>query len=403
MPAFAYRAYFANGKHDAGTLDAGTAQEAARELARRGLRPYQLTAVGDRQTLGRSSSKSLFSRPVDLGKLFSDLSVLLNAGFTIDRAIAAIIASETNVSRRRSLQGILDLTTAGRSVAEAFSSLDNAPADVIALLASGERSGKLPVVCERLAEIHEARAKRRSAIVSALAYPIFLLMVMAGAVLVLAFVLVPALEPIFEGASTPPPLTMRLLAGLGAVVSDYPFIFPLIAIIILLAILAASRSANLKKRLFGWYVGIPWIGPLLKEATTARYLEALALLLANGVAMTEALRLSTGTVGNSPLAPDLARLENDVGNGARLNEALGRSKMFRDAVVSLVALGEDANALPLMLERAARMQQAEVSKRIETLLKLLTPTLTIVLGMLVGSLVISVMTTILSINDLALK
>lgn len=403
MPAFAYRAYFPNGKHDAGTLDASNVQEAARELARRGLRPYQLTAVSDKHARGRSTPKSIFSRSVDLGKLFSDLSVLLNAGFTIDRSIAAIIASETNVSRRKSLQGILDLTTAGRSVAQAFSSLEKIPADVIALLASGERSGKLPLVCERLAEIYEARAKRRSAIVSAFAYPIFLLAVTGAAVLVLAFVLVPALEPIFEGSSTPPPLTIRLLSGLAAVVTEYPFIFPLIAIIVLFGFLAASRSATAKKRLFGWCLGIPLAGPLFKQAITARYLEALALLLANGVAMTEALRLATGTVGSSPLAQDLGHLENDVGSGTRLNEALGKSKMFGASIVSLVALGEDANALPLMLERAARMLQTELSKRIENLLKLLTPALTILLGVLVGSLVISVMTTILSINDLALK
>lgn len=403
MPAFAYRAYFPNGKHDAGTLDAGTVQEAARELARRGLRPYELTAVNDKHMRRRIASKPLFSRSVDLGKLFSDLSVLLNAGFTIDRAIAAIIASETNVSRRRSLQGVLDLTTAGRSVAEAFSSIENTPTDVIALLASGERSGKLPLVCERLSEIYEARNKRRSAIASAFAYPIFLLAVMGAALLVLAFVLVPALEPIFEGASTPPPLTIRLLSGFAAFVSEYPFVFPLIAIIVLLGFLAASRSTTAKKRLFGWCLDIPLVGRLFKQAITARYLEALALLLANGVAMTEALRLATGTVGSSPLAQDLAQLEIDVGGGTRLNEALGKSKMFGGSVVSLVALGEDANALPLMLERAARMLQTELSKRIESLLKLLTPALTILLGVLVGSLVVSVMTTILSINDLALK
>ncbi|WP_054310111.1 type II secretion system F family protein [Mesorhizobium sp. 1M-11] len=403
MPEFAYRAYLPNGKHDVGSVDAETPQGAARELARRGLKPYHLAAVGSARALGLSSSKSLFSKSVDLGKLFSDLAVLLNAGFTIDRAIAAVIASEADASRRKSLQGILDLTTAGRSVAEAFSSLATVPTDVIALLASGERSGKLPLVCQRLAEIYEARAKRRSAIVSALAYPVFLLAVMGAALLVLALVLVPALEPIFEGASTPKPLTIRLLSGLGAAATEYPALFPLIAIIALLVFLMANRSANTKKRLLSWLLRTPLVGSLFKEATTARYLESLSLLLANGVAMTEALRLSTGTVGNSPFAPQLAQLENDVGSGNRLHEALDKSKMFNNSVVSLVTLGEDANSLPLMLERAARMQQTELSKRIENFLKLLTPTLTILLGILVGSLVISVMTTILSINDLALK
>ncbi|PZV39397.1 type II secretion system F family protein [Mesorhizobium kowhaii] len=405
MPAYAYRAYLVDGSTETGVLDASTKQDAARKLAQQGRRSYHLAPVnGERQTLRLPGRSALtFTRRVDLSRLFSELSVLLNAGFTVDRALNAVISGQANHQRRQQLQSVLDLTTGGRPIAEAFAGLPGITSDVAALLASGERSGKMAYICQRLADTFEATAKRRAAIVEALAYPAFLLMVMSGALVILATVLVPALEPIFEGSSAPKPFTMTMLSALGTVFRDYPFVFPLAAVLGLLSYLFLSRSAGARKQFSHWLLNIPLIGPLVRDAVIARYLETLALLLGNGVAMTEALGLAANVSRQSSLAASFATIEETVANGARLHGAIVKAGIFDNATMSLVALGEEANALPVVLDRAAKMLQLTLSRRIDTVLKLLTPALTISLGFLVGSLVISVMTTILSINDLALQ
>ncbi|MFD1983665.1 type II secretion system F family protein [Mesorhizobium newzealandense] len=405
MPAFAYRAYLVDGSTETGVLYASTKQDAARKLAQQGRRSYHLAPVnGERQQLRLPGRSALtFTRRVDLSRLFSELSVLLNAGFTVDRALSAVISGETNHQRRQQLQSVLDHTTGGRPIAEAFAGLPGITSDVAALLASGERSGKMAYICQRLADTFEATAKRRAAIVEALAYPAFLLLVMSGALVILATVLVPALEPIFEGSSGPKPFTMTMLSALGTVFRDYPFVFPLAAVLALLSYLLLSRSAGARKRLSHWLLKIPLIGALVKDAVIARYLETLALLLGNGVAMTEALGLAARVSRQNSLAASFATIEETVANGARLHGAIVKVGIFDNATMSLVSLGEDANALPVVLDRAAKMLQLTLSRRIDTVLKLLTPALTISLGFLVGSLVISVMTTILSINDLALQ
>ena len=107
--------------------------------------------------------------------------------------------------------------------------------------------------------------------------------------------------------------------------------------------------------------------------------------------------------GKARCAASFASIEDNVANGARLHGAIVKAGIFDHATMSLVSLGEEANALPVVLDRAAKMLQLTLTRRIDTVLKLLTPALTISLGFLVGSLVISVMTTILSINDLALQ
>ncbi|MER8785950.1 type II secretion system F family protein [Mesorhizobium sp. M1006] len=405
MPAFAYRAYLVDGSRESGVLDASTKQDAARKLAQQGRRSYHLAPV-DRakqfvQLPGRGALT--FTRRVDLSRLFSELSVLLNAGFTVDRALSAVISGEGNHTRRQQLQSVLDLTTGGRPIAEAFASLPGITSDVAALLASGERSGKMAFICQRLADTFEAKAKRRAAIVEALTYPTFLLVVMSGALVILATVLVPALEPIFEGSTAAKPFTMKLLSALGTVFTDYPFVFPLAATAALLFYLFLSRSAGAKALFSRWLLRLPLIGSLVKDTVIARYLETLSLLLGNGVAMTEALGLSANVSRQSSLWASFTAIGDDVANGARLHSAIVKSGIFDNATMSLISLGEDANALPVVLDRAGKMLQAALTRRIDAVLKLLTPALTISLGFLVGSLVISVMTTILSINDLALK
>lgn len=405
MPAFAYRAYLADGATESGVIEAPSRQDAARKLAQQGRRSFYLAPEGARSLKTRSSSGSGFSltKRVDLGQLFAELSVLLNAGFTIDRALNAVMSGERNATRRKQLQAVLDLTTSGRPVAEAFLSLPGITADVAALLASGERSGKMAFICQRLAESFEARSKRRTAIIEALTYPAFLLVVMAGAMIVLATVLVPALEPIFEGSSAPKPFTMKMLSAVGSLLSDYPFVFPLFFLTSLLLYLALSKSPSARAALSRWLLKIPIVGPLAKNAVLARYLETLSLLLGNGVTMSEALRLTGDVTQQTSLRASFATMEDEVASGARFHLAAANAGLFDNATLSLISLGDDANALPLVLDRAARMLQSAVTRRIDTLLKLLTPAMTIGLGLLVGSLVISVMTTILSINDLALQ
>ncbi|MER9615443.1 type II secretion system F family protein [Mesorhizobium sp. M0207] len=236
MPAFAYRAYLVDGTRESGVLDASTKQDAARKLAQQGRRSYHLAPVGRAKQFIRLPGRGAltFTRRVDLDRLFSELSVLLNAGFTVDRALSAVISGEGNHTRRQQLQSVLDLTTGGRPIAEAFGSLPWITSDVAALLASGERSGKMAFICQRLADTFEAKAKRHAAIIEALTYPAFLLVAMSGALVILATVLVPALEPIFEGSSAAKPFTMKMLSGLGTVFTDYPFVFPLAATVALL-------------------------------------------------------------------------------------------------------------------------------------------------------------------------
>lgn len=403
MTAFVYRAYRFDGTVETGTLEAPTKQDAARKLSQQSRQAFFLAPTVSRSGSGNIKSFLSISRRMDFGRLFSELAVLLNAGFTIDAALNAAISSEADAGRRVDMQKVLELITGGRPAAEAFSILPGVTPDVTALLASGERSARLAIVCQRLADSYEAKKKRHAAIVEALTYPAFLLVVMTGALVVLATVLAPALEPIFEGSDRTKPLTLTLLSSIGAAVTTYPFLFPAIAAFGLLCLLLAKRSPRTQRSIAALSTKMPLLGTLLKNTATAHYLDTLSLLLANGVPMTEALQLAANANRRSALKAGFDTIGEAVANGSRLHAAMVESRLFDNTTTSLVSLGEEANVLPTVLERAANLLSIRVSRRIDGALKLLTPILTVSLGLLVGSLVVSVMTTILSVNDLALR
>ncbi|MEO5326521.1 type II secretion system F family protein [Mesorhizobium sp. CC13] len=405
MPTFQYRAYLTDGSTETGVLEASSKQEAARTLSRQGRRTYHLEQARADQ---RTGSAFFFhfawgASPIRPERLFADLSMLLNAGFTIDRAVAAIAAGETSATRKSQLESVHDLIARGRSSAEAFATLPGLSPTTIALIASGERSGRLAAVCERLAASYSTTAKRKAAIIEALTYPFFLMFVMFGALFVLATVLVPALEPIFEGAGAAKPAVMSMLATLRRIILDYPVVFPMTGLLCIGAYVAFSRSNSARAFGVDLVARTPLVGTLIIRASVARYLEVLSLLLANGVTMLDALKLSGSTARLPMLRQVFSEISESIAVGSKLNEAFAGHSVFEKTTVSLVAIGEEANALPSVLERASQMLHAQVSAQIDGLLKLMTPALTILLGLMVGSLVVSVMTTILNMNELALR
>ncbi len=146
---------------------------------------------------------------------------MLEAGFTVDIAVRAVADAETGRLESRRAGEIHARLTEGLSVAEAFAAVPEITDDVVALLASGEGSGRLEVVVRALAESLSRRAARRREVTEAMLYPAFLLIVMAGAVLLLSLYLAPALAPVFENSGVEVPAVIGILLGLNGFITGW--------------------------------------------------------------------------------------------------------------------------------------------------------------------------------------
>ncbi|MCB1385654.1 MAG: type II secretion system F family protein [Nitratireductor sp.] len=401
---FRFRAYGPNGAAESGVVEAADLAEAGRILARQGKTAFDLKPARSGTRPGTSSpGLSLFRAKLDLVTLLSDLAVMLNSGFTVDVSLRAVGQSQANAGQRARIEAIHSRLSEGMSVAEAFRHEPGVPDDVVALIESGERGGHMAQVFSELAKNHGRIAEQRGKIVEALLYPAFLVFVLIGTLLLLATYLVPAIEPIFDSGGAEKPMVVSILSAIGSALTHF---WPLILAALLLAglgVFAALRSHGGRRAISRLLVRLPVIGTVMRRSLRARYLRSMALLLANGVQLNEAMRLSAGGMPVGQYRHQLEAAREAVIGGSAFWSAMEGSGVFDGSMVSLFRLGEESNNLPVVMNRAASLTEFLLQRSLTRMLSFLTPAITILMGVVIGSLVISVMTTLLSVNELAIR
>jgi len=245
------------------------------------------------------------------------------------------------------------------------------------------------------------RKAQQNAMVEALVYPAFLLVMMFGAVGIITFYLVPALAPVFESAPEKKPLILSVLGAVGDFVRDNLVLLLIAALGAVAALVVGWRSKAGAAAIVRLLIRMPALGPFIRDRAVSRYLRAAALLTGHGVPINKALELAVKACPLKILHPALLEVRKRVVEGGSFVGGLDDARLLDNASLAILAIGEEANRLPDMLERAGYLLEHRTARTIDRLLKILTPVITIVMGVLIGGLVISVMTSILSINDLA--
>ncbi len=402
---FRFSAYNDDGSLDTGFVRAIDEVDVARQLAKSGKTPFKVKQVREAQAKNnpRVLIHRLFRPQFDLTRFFSDLSIMLNSGFNIDAALSAVGEAETKAGQKANIATIRTQVTEGKSVSEAFAALDEVPQHVSALVASGESSGRLDRVFAELAEMYSARDERRSKIVEALLYPGFLLLVLVGTILLLSLYLVPAIEPIFDGSNVQTPMIVSALSGLGSLMKNHGVLLLAGAAMVLAVATFALGNGEVRAHFLGRFTAVPILGALLRKAVGGRYLHTMSLLLANGVPLYDSMRLAADTSPIGSFRTRLLEAREIVSGGGAFWKALDGSEIFAPTLITLIRLGEESNNLAAVAGRAAAINDAQLQRTTSRFLSFLTPAVTIILGGMVGMLVISVMTTLLSINEIAVR
>lgn len=403
MRSFAYKAFSPQGREEKGSIEAANDTEARRLLKGRGLKVFELGIPGDGATKPAAMGTGLFETKVDYERFFSDLAVLMNAGLGFDQALQAMATDVSAKANQTLAATLLNRLSSGHSPSQSLATAPDLRPDVMALVASGERSGRLALVFSVLAAETEKQNAQRRAFTEALIYPAFLLFIMLCALMVITFVLVPAIAPVFEGSGRDAPLLIRILSSAGNFLAAAETLIALVAFIAMLAMVWLVRREALSKAFSKFLVRSPILGSLIRKSGLARYLQSLSLLLENGVPMSSALTLSAECCPVISYREALLSISDSVVSGKRLPEAFAAANIFSKGVVSLAAVGDEVNNLPAVLSKAAGIMQGEAQRSLDRLLALMTPAITILLGFLVGGLVISVMTALLGINELSMQ
>jgi general secretion pathway protein F len=398
MPTFTYRALTPNGEIVDGALEAATAEGVTDRILSLGLIPIDDEAP---QAAAKSASFNWGGKPRDEDvTVFSrDLALLLRTGVRINEALE-LMGGELGRMRAVTAE-LLSAVLSGHSFREALEARpDVFPALYCALVNVGETTSMLPSILEAIA-VERTRAETlRRKLTDALRYPAFLLCG-AGAVLVffLTFVL-PQFAAVFADFNAKPDPVLATFLGLSAFLRANGVAIAIGAAASVLVIGFGLRNPSARAYLVGQVARLPGIGSAVEYHRTILFCRNLGLLLSGGVTLSAALRILVDVMAASGNATLWSDIVDSVRRGGKLSEALFEVDLLPQMAVRTLRLGEDSDQLPMLAARVADYYETKLGRAVDRIVGIVGPAAIVVISTIVGGLIVSVMTALLSVNQM---
>jgi general secretion pathway protein F len=404
---YRYTGYTRAGAITEGRLQAISLEEATEMLWERGLTPLETREDGARASepwwrLDLLSQRKPSRR--DVASFTREFATLAQSDIPLDDALR-IVSEQSGTTRMQPvIASLLEAVLDGAHLSDAMARHPEAfQDDYVNMARVGEASGNMARVFGELADLLERRLDLAGRLTSALVYPSVLIVMALASILVVMGVLVPNLAPMFAESGRSMPTMVALIVRMRET-------WPLIVTVALVMGIGAFgigttmlRSNQMRRAADRILLGLPLAGTLSGEQNFARFCRTLGSLLRTGVPMLPALASARSAVRNRHIGSSLEASLETVRDGQSLGRALlGRPGIPRVAL-RMIMVGEETGKLDEMLLRTAFVLEQQSQRRIERLMTLLTPALTIAIAGLVGGLMLTVMNAILSVNELALQ
>jgi len=408
MPAFSYEAINTEGQSRKGVLDAESARAARHMLRSQQLVPLSVELVnrksGEASTgFGLSSTLAWRNRVFSAAALMiwtRQLASLVSAGLPLERALTALIDEASTPGERDLVAALRAEVNAGVTLGKALANHPGEFSDLyIAVITSGEQTGRLGQVLERLANDLERSQSLKGKLLAASLYPAIVSLVAFAIVLFLLSYVVPQVANVFASSHHSLPLLTVVMLAVSSFVKSYWIVFILFVFIGTLALNSALKGAAFKQRFDAAWLKLPLIGKLSLGYNSARFASTLALLSGAGVPILKALETAAQTLSNESLKTHAQEALVLVREGAPLASALAQNARLPGMLSMFARLGEQTGQLPEMLERAAHHLGTEVERKALNLATLLEPLLIVVMGVVVLLIVLAVMLPIIQLNS----
>jgi general secretion pathway protein F len=405
--AFRYSAYTRTGAPAEGRLQAASLDAAIEALWERGLTPFETredTAPASDPWWRRELLTTRKPSRRDVASFTREFATLAQSDIPLDDTLR-IVSEQSGTTRMRPvIASLLEAVLDGAHLSDAMARHPEAfQDDYVSMARAGEASGDMARVFGELADLLERRQQLAGRITSALVYPSILIVMALASIAIVMGVLVPNLAPIFAGGGRSMPTMIALVMRLQ---EAWPLILMTIAAtgIATLAIgVTVSRSENLRRAADRILIGLPLAGALSTEQNLARFARTLGSLLRAGVPMLAAMGSARSVVRNRHIGSGLEASLEAIRDGQSLGRALSGRPGVPPVALRMVTVGEETGKLDQMLLRIAILLEQQAEQRIERLMTLLTPTLTIAIAGVIGGLILTMMNAILSVGELAVR
>ncbi len=404
MPAYDYLALDTAGRERRGRLVADSDADARAALSRRKLLPVRLAqgvGNGDRApSLLSSMGARRKLKPRQVTLLTRQLSTLVRVS-PLEEALRTMALQADRPAVEVVLSSVHGGVVEGHRLSDAMGrEARSFPPLYRAMIAAGERSGALPDILERLADLLERQAEVRGKLVTALAYPIMLALVAVGVVIALMAFVVPRVVEQFSTLGREMPLLTRIVIAISDLISTWGPILFILMLVAGLLFARALRNPQFHYRVDHAMQRMPGIGRLIRDLHAARLSRTLSTMIASGLPLIEGLSITARTVRNQVLARATTGMAEAIREGGSLSASLRRAAVFPPILIAMAAAGEASGRLDVMLARAADYLEREFDTFTATALSLLEPGIIIVMGGVVAIIILAILMPILQLSTL---
>jgi general secretion pathway protein F len=406
MARYKYSALGAENDVREGILEEVDKGAVAKKLMLQGLRPLEIRphqeAGGGRFSFSLQRFRQDKITKKDIDFFTKQVALLLNAGLSLDASLRVMKEHSHKPSFRDFTVQMERKLKEGKSFSQALADFPKHFSPMYVNMAkAGEEGGILPAMLLRIAEYQSTFQELRQFIISSSIYPLILLVVGFVAILILITTILPRFEVLFEGMGRELPLNVQLLMNVSRLIGDHLIIAFLLLIGPPAALVSYLRTPNGRELRDRAAIRLPLLRGFVRDLETTRIFRTLEVLVNNGVHLATALKISSGVAGNRAYQRLLERATAALKEGRQIGQRLKSGGLLPDMAADLLSIGEESGRVGQVCGQIADHYESEVKVRVKRLLSLIEPSFILVIAVVAGYVVFSMLSVILSINDIA--
>jgi type IV pilus assembly protein PilC len=391
MKKFKYSARTAEGKEVKGSISARDESAVSEILHDRGLVIVNIKDTFD-FSIEQLNQINIGGVPLKEKVIFMrQMATMVSAGLPLTRALEIMEAQTSNPLFRKVISKVKEGVESGIGLADSFRVEEEVFDDVtLNLIEAGESSGRLDEILLKLATELEERKSLGSKLKSALIYPAIILLVIIGVIVLLMFVLVPAMSDIYSEFEAELPWTTSFLINMSSFMTQYWWIILLVIAVVAIGMKAYLDTAKGKRVADKVILKLPIVKDVVTKTQVAQFTRIMALLLSSGLSILEALDLSAKSLSNSMFRDVVLDAKDEVEKGGSLTVPISRSEYYPLIVSSMIAVGEETGNLDVVLNKVADYFKEEVNEATSNLSSVLEPIFLILMGGTIGFIAMAV-------------
>jgi len=408
MPYFVYKGRNARLELVRGRQESTDSAAVADQLLNTGITPVDINRAGEpvsqevTKWLSRAFAEKV--KPVDLLLFTRQMYTLLKAGVPMLKSLSGLQESMQNREFAAVLDDLRKNLDSGRELSVSLSRYPKIfSVFYVSMVRVGEITGTLEEIFLRLFHYLEFESAMTGRIKSALRYPMFVIIAMAVALVVINLFVIPAFAGIYKGFKTELPIMTRILIGFSNFMVHY---WPLLLVILILTVIGARSYLATRGGKYLWdkyKLRLPIAGPIMLKGTLARFARSFALAFKSGVPVVEGLHVVAQVVNNDYIAQRVDHMRDGVERGESILRTAVSSGVFTPVVHQMIAVGEETGELDDMMLEVAELYERDVEYEVKTLSETIEPILIVGLGILVLILALGVFLPIWDLGKAALS